>query len=513
MVGAKPFKKGSTQSFGEWDGSSGLLYKSKSLSEALNKKKEGELLFLVKSRKKKQEVKVYAKDKAQALDRVAVHDGNGWFTGPDVTAMIIKEARSIPGWFQDGAKVKLMPEYADKDPNEVFTLKSVDTETGKGRISDDQGKGWGISYYQVYPKNKTPAIHESAEKLTADKAEKEGHTWLVNFTHCPGESDTRDYTIRAVKAITSAQAVAIATKKLPEQHRDCAKVASVKMTDEAVKEAEGNMTFTKKDDGKEGKYGVKVGQVYVPADGSKNELKVLSINHASEDALVFDKAQNKERHIDLFKLAKVRYSLKEDAALQGLGKTLSGKAPAAPSDGVDVPMDGATTDTAAAAPPSDTEVKGDADDQQTPAEFKVGDVVKTLVGPHKGEEHDVTKVYPDGRMDLKPKGLEGSAVKYRNGGVTAKPDQVVLAESIVRGTKSLLRTIVIDLTEAAAKDGMMPLSYRPAKGHKIEAYGRKGMKNTMWRKFFKDSDAMSKWCEDNDATVEGSRDLDKDELK
>jgi hypothetical protein len=298
-------------------------YNKGKLSEALNKKKEGELLFLVKSKKKNQQVKVYAKDAVQARDRVAVHDGNGWFTGPlntDVTTEIIKEAfamddiavvsdpkhaetnggggtviyktvdgnyklskvkkkrepytlllwngdtiqnaavvstdysdwaqykgkkvvkeaRSVPSWFQDGAKVKLMPEYADKDPNEVFTLKSVDTETGKGRIADDQGKGWGISYYQVYPKNKTPAIHEAAE---------------------------------------------------------------------------GNMTFTKKDDGKEGKYGVKVGQVYVPADGSKNELKVLSINHASEDALVFDKAQNKERHIDLFKLAKVRYSLKESADL------------------------------------------------------------------------------------------------------------------------------------------------------------------------------------------------------
>lgn len=511
---------------------------------------------------------------------------------------VLKEARSIPSWFQDGAKVKLMPEYADKDPNEVFTLKSVDTETGKGRIADDQGKGWGISYYQVYPKNKTPAIHESAdEKLTAEKAEKEGNVWLVKFTHCPGKTDTRDYSIRSVKAITSAQAVATAKAKLPADVRDCAKVADVKMTDEKVEEgfdggkrtfkraelefelghedrAAGNRTFSyskprdelrsfgieingrlfkregepvhftskatadkaastiaskdfnkgktvkvvpldeqanTSDESKEGRYGVKVGQVYVPADGSKNELKVLSINHKTEDALVFDKVQNKERHIDLFKLAKVRYSLKEDAALQGLGKSLSGKAPVAPSDEVDAPMgdDASTNDVA---PPSDTEVTGDADDQQTSAEFKVGDIVKTLVGPHKGEQHDVVKVHADGRIDLKPKDIEGTAVKYRNGGITAKPDQVVLAESIIRGTKSLLRTITIDITEGK-NDNMMPLSYKPAKGHKIEAYGRKGMKNTMWRKYFKDSDAMAKWCEDNDATVEGSRDLEKDELR
>jgi hypothetical protein len=57
-------------------------------------------------------------------------------------------------------------------------------------------------------------------------------------------------------------------------------------------------------------------------------------------------------------------------------------------------------------------------------------------------------------------------------------------------------------------ENMMPLSYRPGKGHKIEAYGRKGMKNTQWRKYFKDHAALEKWAEANDATVEGTRELD-----
>jgi len=364
--------------------------------------------------------------------------------------MIIKEARSVPGWFADGAQVKLMPEYADKDPNEVFTLKSVDTETGKGRIADDQGKGWNISYYQVYPKNKTPAIHEGFDggKRAFKRAELEFEL---------GHEDR----------------------------------------------AAGNRTFSySKPRAELGSFGIEINGRLFKREGEpvKFTSKVTAEKAATTIA---SKDFNKGKTVKVV-------PLQEDAALQGLGKSLAGKTTdEKPADGVDVPMgDEAEKSTG----PSDTQVTGDADDQQTSAEFKVGDVVKTLVGPHKGEEHDVIKVHSDGRMDLKPKGIEGTAVKYRNGGVTAKPDQVVLAESIIRGTKTLLRTITIDLSEARG-DGMMPLSYKPAKGHKIEAYGRKGMKNTMWRKYFKDADAMAKWCEDNDATVEGSRDLDKDELR
>lgn len=71
-----------------------------------------------------------------------------------------------------------------------------------------------------------------------------------------------------------------------------------------------------------------------------------------------------------------------------------------------------------------------------------------------------------------------------------------------------------DLNESLVEgrnDDIMPLSYRPRKGHTLEAYGRKGMKNTRWRKFFKSSEELEKWCDDNDATVEGSRDLDETE--
>ncbi len=39
--------------------------------------------------------------------------------------------------------------------------------------------------------------------------------------------------------------------------------------------------------------------------------------------------------------------------------------------------------------------------------------------------------------------------------------------------------------------------------HTIEAYGVKGLRNTPWRKTFKDYDALNDWVERNDAEVLG----------
>lgn len=57
--------------------------------------------------------------------------------------------------------------------------------------------------------------------------------------------------------------------------------------------------------------GIENGQVYVPADGSKNELLVVDCETYADvdDVVVFDKLQQKERRIDAFKLAMVRYTL------------------------------------------------------------------------------------------------------------------------------------------------------------------------------------------------------------
>lgn len=60
-------------------------------------------------------------------------------------------------------------------------------------------------------------------------------------------------------------------------------------------------------------YGVRDGQVYVPADGSNNELTVVDTETYAYcgDVVVYDRAQDATRRIDAFKLARVRYTLKE----------------------------------------------------------------------------------------------------------------------------------------------------------------------------------------------------------
>lgn len=43
---------------------------------------------------------------------------------------------------------------------------------------------------------------------------------------------------------------------------------------------------------------------------------------------------------------------------------------------------------------------------------------------------------------------------------------------------------------------------------KIEAYGVKGMQSKPWHKVFKNSDAMVRWAEKNDADITATRDAE-----
>lgn len=58
------------------------------------------------------------------------------------------------------------------------------------------------------------------------------------------------------------------------------------------------------------RYGIEIGQVYVPADGSQGELKVVDYVESTDEALVRGRLDG-SFYIDAFKLAKVRYMLKE----------------------------------------------------------------------------------------------------------------------------------------------------------------------------------------------------------
>lgn len=61
------------------------------------------------------------------------------------------------------------------------------------------------------------------------------------------------------------------------------------------------------------RYGVAVGQVYVPADRSKNRLVVVDVKTHEDcgDVVVYDEVQATQRRIDAFKLARARYCLEE----------------------------------------------------------------------------------------------------------------------------------------------------------------------------------------------------------
>lgn len=65
------------------------------------------------------------------------------------------------------------------------------------------------------------------------------------------------------------------------------------------------------------KYGIEVGQIYVPADGSKGELEVIDVSKYEKqgDIIVRNRVGStagKETRIDAFKLAMTRYQLKKN---------------------------------------------------------------------------------------------------------------------------------------------------------------------------------------------------------
>lgn len=57
-----------------------------------------------------------------------------------------------------------------------------------------------------------------------------------------------------------------------------------------------------------------------------------------------------------------------------------------------------------------------------------------------------------------------------------------------------------------ATDAQDPATTRGSS--RIEAYGTKGMNSRSWRRTFKDADALTAWCEKNDAEVYGQRFID-----
>jgi len=55
---------------------------------------------------------------------------------------------------------------------------------------------------------------------------------------------------------------------------------------------------------------------------------------------------------------------------------------------------------------------------------KPGDIVVPNKGEHKGQKHKVIHVFDDGSMNIQPVGLKAKDIKYRQGAVKAKPEDI-----------------------------------------------------------------------------------------
>jgi len=58
------------------------------------------------------------------------------------------------------------------------------------------------------------------------------------------------------------------------------------------------------------------------------------------------------------------------------------------------------------------------------SQIKVGDIVVPNKGEHKGQKHKVIHVFDDGSMNIQPIGLKTKDIKYRQGAVKVKPEDI-----------------------------------------------------------------------------------------
>jgi len=79
----------------------------------------------------------------------------------------------------------------------------------------------------------------------------------------------------------------------------------------------------------------------------------------------------------------------------------------------------------------------------------------------------------------------------------------------VAGYRDRIALLKAAQAQGKLKEEIMNEANAP-KGHTIEAYGTRGMKNIPWRKTFKHYDHLAKWADENDSVeVHGTRDLDQ----
>ena len=116
-----------------------------------------------------------------------------------------------------------------------------------------------------------------------------------------------------------------------------------------------------------------------------------------------------------------------------------------------------------------------------------------------GKEHSG----PDGDNDADDKAPEGNEAGESHEDESAEVNEAHednLAHKATEKRKEMKKELeVIEQADSLEE---------AAKGHKIEAYGVKGMKSNSWRKSFKSFDHLADWAEKNSADVHGVRPLE-----
>ena len=74
--------------------------------------------------------------------------------------------------------------------------------------------------------------------------------------------------------------------------------------------------------------------------------------------------------------------------------------------------------------PEDDKDDVKAESEEIHEAFKIGDKVIPNVGPHKGVEHEVIHVHPNGEYNIRPNGVKAVSVKYHLGAARAKDNQL-----------------------------------------------------------------------------------------
>jgi len=103
--------------------------------------------------------------------------------------------------------------------------------------------------------------------------------------------------------------------------------------------------------------------------------------------------------------------------------------------------------------------------------FKVGDVVVPDKGPHVGVPHEVVHLHGNGQINIRPKGIPTTAVKYRLGSAVVHPNEIQPHLPLSERKHTGINREVVQEAFKEAKKKKSPSKDQKGNGEKIEVKG------------------------------------------